>query len=100
MRIQEFELIRCSSPGIENPSNVVLADPGAAEAMTQEEERELKSQLARLREEHRDLDAAIEALHNAPSSDILQVQRLKKRKLALRDRIIAIEDQLTPDIIA
>lgn len=68
--------------------------------MTQDEERELKAQLARLRQEHRDLDAAIEALHNAPGSDILQVQRLKKRKLALRDRIIAIEDQLTPDIIA
>jgi hypothetical protein len=39
-------------------------------------------------------------LHNSPGSDLLQVQRLKKRKLALRDRIIAIEDQLTPDIIA
>jgi hypothetical protein len=56
--------------------------------------------LARLRQEHRDLDAAIEALHNSPGSDLLQVQRLKKRKLVLRDRIIEIEDQLTPDIIA
>jgi hypothetical protein len=53
-----------------------------------------------LRQEHRDLDAAIEALHNSPGSDLLQVQRLKKRKLQLRDRIIQIEDQLTPDIIA
>ncbi|HXF89497.1 MAG TPA: DUF465 domain-containing protein [Xanthobacteraceae bacterium] len=68
--------------------------------MTQEEERELKALLARLRQEHRDLDAAIEALHNSPGSDLLQVQRLKKRKLMLRDRINAIEDQLTPDIIA
>jgi len=68
--------------------------------MTEEEECQLKALLARLREEHRDLDAAIEALHNAPSADLLQVQRLKKRKLMLRDRIIAIEDQLTPDIIA
>ena len=72
---------------------------GAA-AMTDEEERELMAQLARLRQEHRDLDAAIEALHTAPGSDLLQVQRLKKRKLVLRDRIIAIEDQLTPDISA
>jgi hypothetical protein len=68
--------------------------------MTREEERELRGQLARLLQEHRDLDAAIEALQVSPGSDILQVQRLKKRKLVLRDRITFIEDQLTPDIIA
>jgi hypothetical protein len=68
--------------------------------MTKEEETELRAQLARLRQEHRDLDAAIEALQASPASDILQVQRLKKRKLFLRDRITHIEDQLTPDIIA
>jgi hypothetical protein len=73
---------------------------GKAAAMADEDVTELKAQLARLRQEHRDLDAAIEALHNAPGSDLLQVQRLKKRKLMLRDRIIQIEDQLTPDIIA
>jgi hypothetical protein len=71
-----------------------------AAAMTKEEETELKAQLARLRQEHRDLDAAIEALQETPGSDIIQVQRLKKRKLLLRDRITFIEDQLTPDIIA
>ena len=69
-------------------------------AITPEEENELREQLARLLQEHRDLDSAIEALHNTPGSDILQVQRLKKRKLYLRDRISFIEDQLTPDIIA
>jgi len=69
-------------------------------ALTNDEETQLKAQLVRLRQEHRDLDAAIEALHNAPGSDLLQVQRLKKRKLQLRDLIIQIEDQLTPDIIA
>ncbi len=68
--------------------------------MTKEEERELREQLARLQQEHRDLDAAIMALQAAPGSDILQVQRLKKRKLFLRDRISFIEDQLTPDILA
>ena len=68
--------------------------------MTREEERELRAQLARLLQEHRDLDAAISALQEAPGSDLLQVQRLKKRKLWLRDRIAFIEDQLTPDIIA
>jgi hypothetical protein len=68
--------------------------------MTSEQERELRAQLARLQQEHRDLDAAIEALQVSPGSDLLQVQRLKKRKLYLRDRITFIEDQLTPDIIA
>jgi hypothetical protein len=71
-----------------------------AVAMTKEEERELREQLARLQQEHRDLDAAIAALATSPSSDLIQVQRLKKRKLVLRDRIRSIEDQLTPDIIA
>jgi hypothetical protein len=68
--------------------------------MTKEEERELRAQLARLQQEHRDLDAAITALQDSPGFDIVQVQRLKKRKLQLRDRITFIEDQLTPDIIA
>ena len=68
--------------------------------MTIEEERELRAQLARLQQEHRDLDAAIEALQISPGSDLLQVQRLKKRKLSLRDRIKFIDNQLTPDIIA
>ena len=68
--------------------------------MTQEEERDLRGQLTRLQEEHRDLDAAIAALQDSPGADVIQVQRLKKRKLQLRDRITFIEDQLTPDIIA
>jgi len=77
------------------------SSPGATKAaMTQEEERELRAQLARLQQEHRDLDAAIAALQETPGSDLIQVQRLKKRKLQLRDRITFIEDQLTPDIIA
>jgi hypothetical protein len=68
--------------------------------MTKEEEHALREELARLLQEHRDLDAAITALQDSPGSDRLQVQRLKKRKLALRDRMTFIEDQLTPDIIA
>ena len=72
----------------------------ALRASMKQDDSELRAQLAQLRQEHRDLDVAIEALHNAPGSDLLQVQRLKKRKLHLRDRIIQIEDQLTPDIIA
>jgi hypothetical protein len=71
-----------------------------AVAMTQNDERELREQLARLQQEHRDLDAAIAALAMSPGSDVIQVQRLKKRKLVLRDKIRQIEDQITPDIIA
>jgi hypothetical protein len=82
---------------------IMLCDRAEARtkaAMTKEEERELRAQLARLQQEHRDLDAAIAALQNSPGADIIQVQRLKKRKLQLRDRITFIEDELTPDIIA
>lgn len=68
--------------------------------MTDEEERALREELARLQQEHRDLDAAIAALAASPGSDLIQVQRLKKRKLVLRDKIRQIDDQLTPDIIA
>ncbi|MBB6309427.1 YdcH family protein [Xanthobacter tagetidis] len=65
-----------------------------------EQERDLKALLERLRQEHRDLDAAIEALTAVAGSDVLQVQRLKKRKLQLKDRIGQVEDELFPDIIA
>ncbi len=62
--------------------------------------RALKGRLAELREEHRALDAAIAALHDSAGGDALQLARLKKRKLSLKDQIQWIEDRLTPDIIA
>ncbi|QAY79484.1 YdcH family protein [Sphingosinicella sp. BN140058] len=58
------------------------------------------SQLVRLRTEHRDLDAAIEALRAMTAPDQLQLARLKKRKLRLKDEISVLEDMLIPDIIA
>ena len=61
---------------------------------------ELEAEFARLKQEHRDLDMAIDALESMIAGDQLQVQRLKKRKLVLKDQIIRLEDQLTPDIIA
>lgn len=100
MRIQDFVLVPGSVPAAGDGAPVIHPALHAAAAMKQDEETELRAQLAQLRQEHRDLDAAIEALHNSPGSDLLQVQRLKKRRLHLRDRIIQIEDQLTPDIIA
>jgi hypothetical protein len=68
--------------------------------MQRPDERELREQLTRLRAEHRDLDAQIVAEEASPLGDQLQIKRLKKRKLALKDRIKAVEDQLLPDIIA
>jgi hypothetical protein len=58
------------------------------------------ARLVRLRTEHRDLDSAIEALLAVPAPDQLQIARLKKRKLRLKDEIAQLEDQLIPDIIA
>jgi hypothetical protein len=58
------------------------------------------SKLVRLRTEHRDLDAAIDALRLTSAPDQLRLARLKKRKLRLRDEIAMIEDQAIPDIIA
>ncbi len=60
----------------------------------------IRTELAQLRQEHRDLDMAIDALGSKPHLDTLQMQRLKKRKLILKDRISALEDRLLPDIIA
>ncbi|HEX7820290.1 MAG TPA: DUF465 domain-containing protein [Sphingobium sp.] len=61
---------------------------------------EIAQRLEILRIEHRDLDCAIAALHQSPSPDQLQLARLKKRKLRLRDEIALLEDSLVPDIIA
>jgi len=63
-------------------------------------EDEMRKHLTGLRLEHRDLDAAIDALTLAGASDQLQIARLKKRKLRLKDQISLIEDHLIPDIIA
>ncbi|MDR2858042.1 MAG: DUF465 domain-containing protein [Novosphingobium sp.] len=63
-------------------------------------EDDLRKRLEALRIEHRDLDAAIEALAAAGSVDQLQIARLKKRKLKLKDQIALVEDYLIPDIIA
>ncbi len=70
------------------------------DSLSEEERLALREQVERLREEHRDLDVAIDALADAGQADRLQIQRLKKRKLVLRDRLKALEDVLTPDIIA
>lgn len=60
----------------------------------------LRVKLEVLRREHRDLDDAIHALQESGRGDALQLRRLKKQKLSLKDRIAMIEDNLLPDIIA
>ena len=60
----------------------------------------LKVELEFFRQEHRDLDQAIIALSDTATSDRLMIQRLKKKKLQLKDKITLLEDRLTPDIIA
>ncbi len=60
----------------------------------------LLDRLRTLKEQHRDLDAAVEALESAGSTDLLQIKRLKKRKLQLRDEIRQLSAKALPDIIA
>ena len=68
--------------------------------MTEAEEQTLRATLAALIQEHRDLDVALAALVDARPFDQLQLTRLKKRKLQLKDQIMRIEDELLPNIIA
>ena len=70
------------------------------EQVTKPDEVSLRARLATLMQEHRDLDAAIEALAVSGSGDQLALSRLKKRKLQLKDEITEINNQLLPDIIA
>ena len=65
-----------------------------------ESEEELLAQLAMIRQDHADLDAAIQALSATPLPDMLLIGRLKRKKLYLKDEIVRIEDQLTPDLLA
>lgn len=60
----------------------------------------LREKLDALDRQHRDLDAAVSALEASGSNDVLQVKRLKKRKLQLKDEIRVLHDRLLPDIIA
>lgn len=63
-------------------------------------DNELRERLVELKVEHGDLDAAIAAMSERGQSESMQLQRLKKRKLAIKDEITRILDKLTPDIIA
>jgi hypothetical protein len=64
------------------------------------DQAEIRARIEMLKQDHRDLDAAIEALRQLPMPDMIQLQRFKKKKLLLKDEISMLEDQLIPDIIA
>jgi hypothetical protein len=63
-------------------------------------EEALRAKLASLTLEHSDLDVAVHAIANSPMPDMMVIGRLKRKKLALKDEIARLKDQLTPDIIA
>jgi hypothetical protein len=68
--------------------------------MQEDRDQRLRAALAQLKQEHRDLDSAIASLESNGSADHLQIKRLKKKKLHLKDEIARVEDELFPDIIA
>jgi hypothetical protein len=64
------------------------------------DDESIRARISELRQEHHDLDAAVSALEGLARPDQLLIARIKKRKLALRDEIQRLEDQIHPDIIA
>ena len=72
----------------------------ASDKVSMQTEEVLRVELEFFRQEHRDLDQAFVALSNTATADRLMIQRLKKKKLQLKDKITRLEDRLTPDIIA
>jgi hypothetical protein len=77
-----------------------ILEAGDRDSATMNEQQMIRQKLAGLRLEHRDLDDVIVRLTEEAPFDRLQIQRLKKRKLILKDQIIRLESQLVPDIIA
>lgn len=67
--------------------------------MSEQDQADLRLQFARLKMEHADYDAAIEAM-TAVGCNMMQIQRMKKKKLAIKDKLQKLEDQIIPDIIA
>lgn len=94
------EALTCPGLSIERVQRQAVEVAGQRLGVPGLTEDEMRKRLEMLRIEHRDLDAAIEALSGTGAHDQLQVARLKKRKLRLKDQIALLEDYLIPDIIA
>jgi hypothetical protein len=73
--------------------------PRRTVAMSDQEQTEIRLEYAKLKQDHTDFDAAINAMI-ATGCDPLQIQRMKKKKLAVKDRMKNLEDRIIPDIIA
>jgi hypothetical protein len=75
------------------------ADASSTVTMSDQEQADLRLEFARLKQDHADFDAAINAMIEM-GCDPLQIQRMKKKKLAIKDRLSRLEDRIIPDIIA
>lgn len=84
----------------DSSSDNIAASEGPVEESAELNDIDSLARLEQLRAEHRRLDTDIKALHELGITDMLKIARLKKMKLRLKDRIAALEDKLTPDIIA
>jgi len=84
--------------GLETPADA-LPETMRIVKISEQEQAEIRLEFARLKQEHADFDAAINAMI-ASGCDPLQIQRMKKKKLAVKDRIQQLEDRIIPDIIA
>jgi len=85
---------------VNQPAMIALSPPTRRQEGRQVDKVEIRARIEVARRDHRDLDAAIEALRQLTNVDMIQLQRFKKRKLKLRDEIAMLEDLLIPDIIA
>jgi hypothetical protein len=79
--------------------NIIRKAPPLLAKLSDQEQAETRLEYARLKQEHADFDAAINAMMTV-GCDPLQIQRMKKKKLVLKDRLKALEDRIVPDIIA
>jgi hypothetical protein len=93
MYFKKFELFDCF------PVGVAVHQLCHGISMSDQDQAEVRLILARLRQDHADFDAAIEAMLKT-GCDALQIQRMKKKKLTLKDQMLRLEEQILPDIIA
>lgn len=92
-----------AQPDISAPGSSILPAPRGARlqtvTMADQDQAEIRLEAARLKQEHEDFDAAINAMI-ATNCDALQIQRMKKKKLVIKDKLRILEDRVIPNIIA
>jgi hypothetical protein len=93
--------LRAGWSSLPDPPGLARSAPETLQtvAMSDQDQTEIRLEYAKLKQDHTDFDAAINAMM-ATGCDPLQIQRMKKKKLALKDRLKALEDKIVPDIIA